>query len=229
MKITFLGHSGFLIETNGKSLLIDPFLTGNPVAKRKAEEVKADYIFLSHGHGDHLGDTVSIAKKNDALVVTTFELATWLGWQGVKAHGMSTGGSYAFDFGRVKLTPALHGAGFVDEEKKEIIYLGPPVGFLFTIEDKTIYFAGDTALFSDMKLIGMKRPVDLALLPIGDNFTMGPEDALIAAEWVNARRVVPMHYNTFPLIAQDAKAFVEQLKEKGIEGIILEPEESIML
>ncbi|MBA4495254.1 metal-dependent hydrolase [Paenactinomyces guangxiensis] len=228
MKITFHGQSCFEIEHENHRLVIDPFLTGNPVAKAKPGDIKADYILLTHGHGDHVGDTVGIAKNNNATVIAPFELATWLEWQGVKAYGMSTGGGYSFDFGHVKYTQAFHGSGFVTEDR-EILYLGPASGILLTLGDKTIYHAGDTALFSDMKLIGMNKKIDLACLPIGDNFTMGPEDALIAAEWVGAKQVIPMHYNTFPVIAQDGHAFAKELEEKGIKGTVLEAGESITL
>ncbi|RAL26851.1 metal-dependent hydrolase [Thermoflavimicrobium daqui] len=224
MKITFLGHSGVLIEHDSYCLVIDPFITGNPVAKVAWEDLKADYILVTHGHGDHLGDTIEIAKKNKATVIANFELATYLDWQGVKTHGMHIGGSFTFDFGTVKLTPAFHGTGLVVEhgKKKEIIYLGMPAGLLLTLGDKTIYHAGDTGLFSDMKLIGRNKPVDLAFLPIGDNFTMGPEDALLAAEWVQAKQVVPIHFNTFPLLQQDPHHFAKSLEQKGIQGTVLD-------
>ncbi|WP_240511904.1 metal-dependent hydrolase [Paludifilum halophilum] len=222
MHIQFHGQSCFEIHHEGTRLIIDPFLKGNPKAKSKPEDIKTDYILLTHGHGDHVGDTVEIAKRNGATVIAPFELANWIGWQGVDVHPMHIGGAHSFDFGRVKLTPAFHGSGFIDEENKEIIYLGMPAGILLMLGEKTIYHAGDTALFSDMKLIGMKSGVDLAFLPIGDNFTMGPEDALLAAEWVGANTVIPMHYNTFPLIEQDGEDFVRRLKEKGIDGVALE-------
>jgi L-ascorbate metabolism protein UlaG (beta-lactamase superfamily) len=218
MKITYHGHSCFEIEHNDTRLLIDPFISGNPLAKVKPEELKPHYILLTHGHNDHVGDTVSIAKANDAMVIAPHELSVWLGWQGVKTHGMALGGTFQFDFGKVRMVNALHGSGYVVEENRQILYMGPASGFVLTFDDKTIYHAGDTALFTDMKLIGMHRPIDLALLPIGGNFTMDPEDALIAAEWIGAKHVVPMHYNTFPPIRQDVHAFVQKLEQKGIRG-----------
>lgn len=227
MKLHYHGHSCFEIEIGGYRILIDPFISGNGLAKVKPEELKPDFILLTHGHGDHVGDTISIAKQNDALVIAPHELAVWLSWQGVRTHGMSTGGGFNFPFGRVKMTQALHGSGFELVEKKEIVYMGPPSGYLLTLEGKTVYHAGDTALFSDMKIINLGKPIDLALLPIGDNFTMGPEDALLAAEWLQAKQVVPMHYNTFPVIEQDPHAFAKQLKEKGIKGTVLAAGESL--
>lgn len=227
MKLHYHGHSCFEIETNNYRILIDPFISGNDKAKVKPEDLKPDFILLTHGHGDHVGDTVSIAKQNDALVVAPHELSVWLSWQGVRTHGMSTGGSFEFPFGRLKMTHALHGSGFELGEKKEIVYMGPASGYLLTLEGKTIYHAGDTALFSDMKIINHGKAIDLALLPIGDNFTMGPDDAVIAAEWLNAKQVVPMHYNTFPVIEQDPHAFVKKLEEKGIKGIALAIGESL--
>lgn len=229
MKVTFLGHSAFLLETEGKKLLIDPFLSGNPSAAVKAEEVEADYILLTHGHGDHVGDTVEIAKRSNATVIAPFELATWLSWKGINTHPLAVGGGYNFDFGRVELTLAHHGSGFVEEETKQIIYLGPPAGLLLKLEGKTIYHAGDTSLFSDMKLIGGEQAIDLAMLPIGDNFTMGPDAAVTAAEWVQAKQVIPMHYNTFPLIEQDGAAFAKKLAEKGIKGLPLKPGEFVTI
>lgn len=174
MKVSYHGHSVVKIEANGKVILIDPFLTGNPKTDLKAEDVKVDAILLSHGHGDHVGDTVELAKKNNAVVVAPFELATFLSWQGVNTHPMHIGGSHEFDFGKVKFTQAFHGSSYIDEANKTITYTGMPAGILFTAEEKTVYHAGDTALFSDMKLIGELNKVDLAFLPIGDNnFTMG--------------------------------------------------------
>ncbi|MBC6975456.1 metal-dependent hydrolase [Bacillus sp. Xin] len=227
MKVSYHGHSVVKIETNGKVILIDPFLTGNPKTDLKAEDVKVDAIILSHGHGDHVGDTVALAKKNNAVVVAPFELATFLGWQGVNTHPMHIGGSHVFDFGKVKFTQAFHGSSYIDEENQTITYTGMPAGILFTAEEKTVYHAGDTALFSDMKLIGSLNNIDVAFLPIGDNFTMGPEDAVLAAEWIGAKTVVPMHYNTFPVIEQDPHLFIQKLTSST--GKVLEAGESITL
>ena len=226
MKVSYHGHSVVKIETNTATILIDPFITGNSMTDLQADEVEADVILLTHGHNDHVGDTVALAKANDALVVAPFELATYLGWKGVNTHPMHIGGAHEFDFGTVKLTQAFHGSAYTDEENQQIIYTGMPSGILFTAEGKTIYHAGDTALYSDMKLIA-KHNVDLAFLPIGDNFTMGPEDALIAAEWIGAKKVVPVHYNTFPVIEQDAAAFVKKVSPG--EGIVLNAGESLEL
>ncbi|RFU65993.1 metal-dependent hydrolase [Peribacillus glennii] len=227
MKVSYHGHSVVKIETNGKTIVIDPFITGNGMTDLKVEDVRPDVIILTHGHGDHLGDTVELAKKNDSLVIGTAEIAAYLGFQGVnKTHAMHIGGSYEFDFGKVKLTPAFHGSGFVTDDN-QIIYLGMPAGVLFMAEGKTIYHAGDTAVYSDMKLIGERHPIDLGFLPIGDNFTMGPEDAALAAKFLNAKQVVPMHYNTFPPIKQDPQKFVEMLDE-GV-GKVLQAGEFIEL
>jgi len=226
VKVSFHGHSFVKIETGEKTILIDPFITGNGMTDLKPEDVKPDVIIVTHGHGDHLGDTVELAKEHQSLVISNFELATYLGWQGVNAHGMSIGGAYQFDFGKVKLTPAFHGTG-LETENNEIIYLGMPAGVLVTIDGKTIYHAGDTGLFSDMKLIGDRHPIDLAFLPIGDNFTMGPEDAAYAAQLLSAKKVVPIHYNTFPPIKQDPQKFIDML-DAGV-GKILEAGESIDL
>jgi L-ascorbate metabolism protein UlaG (beta-lactamase superfamily) len=226
MKVTYHGHSVVQINTNGKTIIIDPFITGNSLTDLKVEDVKPDVIILTHGHNDHVGDTVELAKKNNALVIANADLTTFLSWQGVKTHGMNIGGSYQFDFGKVKLTQAFHGSGYVTE-KREIIYCGMPTGILFMNEGKTIYHAGDTGLFSDMKLIGEQHPIDLAFLPIGDNFTMGPEDAAFAAKLLKAKMVVPIHFNTFPPIKQDPNRFIEMLDDKN--GKILHLGEALEL
>ncbi|MFA8437827.1 metal-dependent hydrolase [Pueribacillus sp. YX66] len=227
MKVSFHGHSVVMIETNGKKILIDPFINGNTQTDLDADTVECDVILLTHGHNDHVGDTVEIAKRNDALVVATADLATYLGFQGLNVHGMNIGGAYEFDFGRVKLTQAFHSSHYTEEETQTIVYTGMPTGILFTAEGKTIYHVGDTGLFSDLKLIGEMNDIDLAFIPIGDNFTMGPEDAAVAAKWIGAKTVVPIHYNTFPVIEQDPNVFIEKLD--GIEGVALKPGESITL
>jgi L-ascorbate metabolism protein UlaG (beta-lactamase superfamily) len=206
-KLQYLSHSAFLIETVGKKLLIDPFFTGNPKAPVHARTIKPDYILLSHGHGDHLGDGVEMAKEHSATIIAPNELAVWCGQKGCKTHPMHIGGGWNFEFGRVKLTIAHHGsAAGPGEYGWECT--GSPCGFLITSEGKTLYHAGDTGLFYDMKLIGEMNAIDLALLPIGDNFTMGIADAIKAVEFLRPKRAVPMHYNTFDMIKADPQVFV---------------------
>lgn len=226
MRVSYHGHSIVKIVTGGKTILIDPFITGNQYTDLIVEDEKPDVILITHGHNDHVGDTLQLAKENDSLVVTNNELAVYLGWQGLKVHPLHIGGARQFDFGKVKLTPAFHGTGF-ETEDKEILYLGMPAGILFMAEGKTIYHAGDTALFSDMKLIGERHPIDIAFLPIGDNFTMGPEDAAYAAKLLGAKTIVPIHYNTFPPITQDPHEFIKLLEDKN--GKVLAPGEAIEL
>ncbi|MEH7074759.1 metal-dependent hydrolase [Neobacillus drentensis] len=224
MRISYHGHSVVQIQTNGRTILIDPFINGNQLTDLKVAETKPDVIILSHGHNDHVGDTVELAKKNNALVVANHELSTYLSWQGVNTHAMHIGGAHQFEFGKVKLTQAFHGSSYTTENN-ELIYCGMPAGILFMNEGYTIYHAGDTALFSDMKLIGERHPIDVAFLPIGDNFTMGPEDAAYAAVLLKAKTVVPIHFNTFPPIKQDPFKFIELLEDKN--GKVLQPGESI--
>jgi L-ascorbate metabolism protein UlaG (beta-lactamase superfamily) len=221
-RLCWLGHACLLFESDGHKVLVDPFLTGNPAAAVKAEEVQADFVLVSHGHGDHVGDAVAIAKRTGATVVSNYEIAGWFEKQGVhKAHGMQHGGGFAFPFGRVKLTLAFHGSMLPDGSNG-----GNPCGFLITFRDgRRVYNAADTGLFGDMKLIG-EEGIDLAILPIGDNYTMGPDDALRAVEMLKPRKVTPIHYNTWPVIAQDAAAWAERVKKKtGTEAVVLKPGE----
>jgi L-ascorbate metabolism protein UlaG (beta-lactamase superfamily) len=223
MKIIYHGHSGVQLNTGDKSLIIDPFLSGNPQAVIKPEAVKVDAVLLTHAHMDHILDAVPIAKANDAPVVSIVELATYIGWQGAKTIGMNMGGTVDLGFAKAKMVQAFHSSGIVDEANKQILYAGMPAGFLVFAEGLTILHAGDTSLFSDMKLIGERNRIDVVILPIGDHYTMGPEDALQAAEWYNAKLVIPVHYNTFPAIKQDADLFVRQLAERGLKGKVMAP------
>ncbi len=209
MKVTWYGHACFLITSGTTKLLIDPFLTGNGLAPVTAEQVEADYILVTHGHGDHVGDTVEIARRCDATVIANFEICNWLAGKGVaRVHAQHIGGGFDHPWGRVKLTMALHGSSLPDGSCG-----GNPCGLLLTIDGHRIYHAGDTGLFSDMRLIG-DAGLDLAILPIGDNFTMGPEDALRAVEFLRPQRVVPIHYDTFDVIRQDADAWAALVTER---------------
>ena len=216
MQISYHGHSIVKVETNGYTILMDPFITGNSLTDLKVEEQNPDIILLTHGHNDHVGDTIEIAKQSGALVIAPNELAVYLSWQGIKTHPMHIGGAHQFDFGKVKFTQAFHGSSYVTDDQ-QIIYTGMPAGILLFVEGKTIYHAGDTALFSDMKLIGENHPIDVAFLPIGDNFTMGPEDAARAAQFLKPKEVVPIHYNTFPVIEQDPEEFAEMVSNTTVQ------------
>ncbi len=198
--LTWLGHGTWLIETDDTKILLDPFLDDNPSSPVKAAEVEADYILISHGHFDHIADAVSIAKRTGAQVITVFEIAQWLNQQGIEnTLGMNIGGSVTLPFGKVTMTIAHHSSVLPDGT-----YGGNPAGFVLTIDRKRIYFACDTALFEDMVLIGSPR-IDLAVLPIGDLFTMGPEESLRAIELLAPMMVAPAHYNTWPPIEQDVE------------------------
>ncbi len=223
-KVTFYGHSCVGIESQAHKLIIDPFITGNELSPIKPDDVEAKFILITHGHGDHVGDGVAIAKKNNATVIANFELANLCAGEGCNIHPMHIGGAHNFDFGRVKMTMALHGGGYGEDASR---YTGPATGFLITIDGKTIYHPGDTGLFLDMKLIGEMNQIDLAFLPIGDNFTMGIDDAVKAVEFLSPSIVVPMHYDTFPVIAQDPTEFAS--KVSGAKVVILKPGDSIDL
>ena len=212
LKITYLSHSSFLLDDGTNQLIIDPFLTGNPNCPVKPSEIKSKFIVLTHAHGDHLGDGLAIAKANDGLVIAVNELANYAAEQGCKAHNMHIGGGWNFDFGRLKFTIAHHGSGSPDGR-----YMGEPAGVVIKMGGKTVYHAGDTGLFLDMKLIGEIDKIDVLLVPIGDNFTMGIDDAVRAVEFVNPELTIPMHYNTFPVIQQDPEQFKAKLSKNEKE------------
>jgi L-ascorbate metabolism protein UlaG (beta-lactamase superfamily) len=213
LKLTYHGHSCIELEADGHRIIVDPFLTGNAHAKLKAPEVKVEAVLVSHGHGDHVGDTVEIAKNNRCVTVSNFEIANWLGAQGLTVHPMHIGGAHDFPFGRVKLVPAIHGSALPDGS-----YGGHAAGFLIWMGGKCVYFAGDTAVHSDMGLYGRLYPIDLALLPIGDNFTMGIDDAVEAALLCGAREAMPIHFDTFPVIPGDPHEFIRRLEARGGKG-----------
>ena len=225
INVTRLSHACLLIDTGDATLLVDPFITGNPLAPIAPDAIQADYILVSHGHGDHVGDTVAIAQRTGATVISNFEIHNWLLAQGVKkAHPQHIGGGFDYPWGRVKLTIAHHGSALPDGS-----YGGNPCGFLFYIQGKKIYHACDTGLFYDMKLIG-EEGVDLAVLPIGDNFTMGPDDSLRAVKLIEPARVLPIHYNTFDVIQQDAMAWKTRVEqETNTKVAVLAPGESLAL
>ena len=202
IKYTYYGHASFLLDDGTSKVLADPFLTGNPLAAIKASEVECDYILLTHAHSDHLGDAPAIAKRTGAMILGVPEVldVCLQAESDIKTHGMNIGGSIKLPFGKVRMTMALHSSGVAG---------GIACGYVIQIGGINVYFAGDTALFSDMKLIGQKDPLDYAVLPIGDNYTMGLEDAALAAQWLNTKNVIPIHYNTWPVIAQEAGRYKE--------------------
>lgn len=222
---TWYGHATHGLQVGEWKLLIDPYFTGNPAATTTAEKVAADYILITHGHGDHIADAPAIAKRTGALCISNAEISTWLRNKGLKTHAQQIGGGFNFPFGYLKLTLALHGSALPDGS-----YGGNPAGFLLTTSDgKTVYFAGDTGLFGDMQLIG-DEGLDLAVLPIGDNYTMGPEDALRAVKLLHPKQVIPVHYNTWELIAQDPYAWQQRVEaESNAKVIVLKPGETLSL
>jgi L-ascorbate metabolism protein UlaG (beta-lactamase superfamily) len=217
MKLKYFGHSAFQITTkNGIKILIDPFLDDNPLSPIKSKDVDAQFIILTHGHGDHIGDGLKIGKRCNSLFICVNELANWVISNGLNAHNMHIGGAYNFKFGIVKFTIAHHGSMTPDNQ-----YAGEASGVLITIEDKTIYHTGDTGLFYDMKLIGEMNPVDYMLLPIGDNYTMGIKDATKAVELTKPKTAIPMHFNTFPVIKSDPNEFKKSVEAIGKKCIVM--------
>ncbi|PSL35245.1 L-ascorbate metabolism protein UlaG (beta-lactamase superfamily) [Planomicrobium soli] len=218
MQVSYHGHSVVKIKTGNYTILIDPFITGNSLTDLKVENEKPDAILLTHAHNDHVGDTIELAKASGAQVVAPVELAGYLGSKGLNTVGMNLGGSHTFDFGTVKFTKAFHSSSYTSEEDG-VIYGGMPAGILFKAEGKTLYHAGDTEVFGDMEIIGKMNAIDLAFVPIGDFFTMGPEDAAYAVSLINPKTVVPIHYNTFPPIKQDPEQF-KKLVDKAEVNVL---------
>jgi len=226
MRLTFYGHATFAIELSGKTFLFDPFFTGNPLVKNiEIDKIKADYIFITHGHGDHTGDVVAIAKNTGAVCVAPAEVAGWLGKNGVeKVHGLNHGGPVSFDFGKVRAVNAIHSSSFGDGT-----YAGNPVGYVFTTSGGNFYIAGDTALTMDMQLIPLWAKLDFSVMPIGGNYTMDVADAIHAADFVKCGTVVGIHYNTWPPIVIDTEKATAAFKASGKKLLLPAPGATIEL
>jgi L-ascorbate metabolism protein UlaG (beta-lactamase superfamily) len=217
MKITYLGHASLAIEINGTNIIVDPFISANELAKHiDVNSLKADYILITHAHGDHILDVETIAKNTGATIVSNAEIAGYYEAKGFKTHSMNHGGSWMFNFGKVKYVNAIHSSSFPDGT-----YGGQPGGFVIEADSKNVYIAGDTALTYDMKLISMRNPLDLAILPIGDNFTMDVDDATIAAEFLEVTTVLGYHYDTFGYIKIDHEVAKQKFANKHKELILL--------
>ncbi len=223
ISIKWHGHGTFSLFIERTTIVVDPFFSpNNPAAKSSVDDINAHYILQTHGHGDHIADTMSLAQRTGAQLIGNFEICNWINAQGHEnTWAMNTGGGYNFDFGRVKMTPALHSSGLPDGS-----YGGDPGGFVVSAQGKNIYFAGDTALFSDMSLIG-NMGLDVAILPVGDNFTMGPDDSIAAINYLQPKVVIPCHYNTWPPIAIDVDTWAAAVaKETGAKPVVLGIDES---
>ncbi|WKB80843.1 metal-dependent hydrolase [Cellulophaga lytica] len=212
MKITFLGHATLLLKVGGKTVLVDPFISGNPKNNNQVDKdtLNPDYILVTHAHQDHVLDVEDIAKRTNAVIVSNFEIATYYENKGLKVHPMNHGGKWTFDFGTVKYVNAIHTSSFADGSEG-----GLPGGFVITSSNKSIYIAGDTALTMDMKLIPMFTKLDLAVLPIGDNFTMGVDDAILASDFIECNTILGYHFDTFGFIEIDEEKAIEKFKASG--------------
>ncbi|MCG3411970.1 metal-dependent hydrolase [Staphylococcus massiliensis] len=227
MNLSFHGQSTIYFEANGKKIIVDPFITGNELSDLNADELKVDYVILTHGHEDHFGDTEKLVKNNDATVIGSAEVANYLSTaRGIEnVHPMNIGGKWEFEFGTLKYVQAFHSSSLMDDNGKPI-YLGMPMGLILEVEGQTIYHCGDTALFSDMALITKRHPVDVCFIPIGDNFTMGIDDASYAInEFIKPKISVPIHYDTFPYIEQDPEDFKKAVTEGDVQ--VLKPGEAV--
>ena len=223
IQVTFHGHATFSLDIDGTKVVVDPFFEHNPLAKTAADDITADYIWLTHGHGDHIADALSIAQRCDATIISNFEICEWYNntHNYAKTHPQHIGGGFHHPFGYLKMTPALHGSALPDGSNG-----GMPGGFLLKSDAGNIYIAGDTGLYSDMALIGA-HGIDLAILPIGDNFTMGPDDALLAVQYLKPKAVIPCHFNTFGYIMQDAQAWAARVTaETDATGVLLDVDSS---
>ena len=225
MKLTYYGHSALLAETDAVKVIIDPFLSGNPGSGISPDDLLVDAVLLTHGHSDHFGDALEIARNNNCPIFAVYELAEYCRMKGAQVKHMNTGGSCTYKGITVKYTQAFHSSSITEGDTW--IYAGQPAGILLTLGGKTLFHAGDTALFGDMRLIGERNAIDIAALPIGDMLTMGPDDALLAARWLRADKVIPLHYNTFPDMAQDGVEFCDRLRQEGIQGYPLQAGESV--
>lgn len=225
MKITYLGHGCLSIFVNEKTLVIDPFISGNPLAKNiNVDDIKADYILITHAHQDHILDVEQIAKNTNAIIISNYEIAMHYGAKEFNVHPLNHGGKGIFDGISIKYVNAIHTSSFPDGS-----YGGQPGGFVITFNGKSVYIAGDTAVTFDMKLIPMQTKLDLAVLPIGDNFTMGVDDAIIASDFVECNTVLGCHYDTFPPIEIDKNQAIDKFREKNKELVLLNIQESIDL